>query len=149
MGLLLEGPEKVSGHPEKERDVLPPGLLVPLHAEPGNCPPSSGKPSALFKELNLSDMDGLCPGLSEGTRWFHSCSFLTKHFLRGRRLQVLQTQDQAMAPSRFGVHPVADPSQGDTHRCISRERKSRSYFINTLKLLKNKITDSTELIPPA
>lgn len=67
MGLLLERPEKFSGHPEKERDVLPPGLVMPLHAEPGNCPPTSGKPPAFIQELYTSDMDGLCPSLSEGS----------------------------------------------------------------------------------
>lgn len=60
-GLLLEGPKKVSGRPEKERDVLPAGLVMSLHSEPGNCPP------ALIQELHLSDMDGLCPSLSEGS----------------------------------------------------------------------------------
>lgn len=64
--ILLEGP-KVSGHPKKERDVLPPGLLMPLHAEVGICPPTSGKPPACLQELHLSDMDGLCTSLSEGS----------------------------------------------------------------------------------
>lgn len=155
MGLLLEGPEKVSGHPAKERDVLPSGLVMLLHAEPGNCPPASGK--HLFRNcICLTWMVWVLVYLRDlllGTWWFHSLTFLTKHFLSGRRLWVLQAQDQAMAPSKFPLAGKAVLPRG-THTDALPERESlRVIFVNTLKHFKNKIiavknTDSTELIPP-
>lgn len=160
MGLLLEEPKKVSGHPEKERDVLPPGLVVPLRAEPGYCPPTSGKPPAFIQELYLFDMDGLCPGLSEGSAF--GDTVVSQPYLSHKSLpqwsEALGASDTG--PSN-GSQQVWCPSagwkgsasQGHTDRCTSRERKSPSYFVNTLKQFKNKITvvkntDSTELIPP-
>lgn len=147
--------------PRKSQDILKGKGCTPTrtgHASPcwaGDLPTNLWE--AFSQKLHLSDMNGLCPSLSEGSAFGDTVVSqpYPSHKTFPQWSQALGAPDTGPSNGSQQVSTgwKGSASQGDTHRCTSRERKSPSYFVNTLKHFGNKIiavktTDSTELIPP-